>query len=445
MKKIIVAFIMLVASYAQMWDSEYMLKTFYDTNNDGIVDIAELSLFASNLTTSNCPYADYAGIATNALYAVWSLSNSNSIWADGAGNSVMLGGEYPEFYTNISNSFGQLTTNRINGLSDFITIFVALSTNGIPEAIIAGDLAGSNYVDLATNGLTGPTDLTDATNYIDSATNGLPESIISGDLAGSNYVDQATNGLGSTDLTPASNYTDLATNGLLDGDDYIDLTNRDQVISNELAQDIIDATNGISGGGATDLTPASNYTDEATNAIKHIISVCYSLPETITTDKWFYWGRGYGNATHDEDRASGRAGGVQYQGSGHPWCLPFDAKLISATIAVRGLGYDGAEQTNVLFTMRTHLHTCNWDDTNYITNINWQIRSTNTYTQPSYDIEFYSSACDNPTDYRNYQMLDPVSMDAGDLVALYFDSGSGGSQQIKTLRQCYITLVFEEE
>lgn len=115
MKKIFLAMFFMASVYPQIWTSQIgnMLKSIYDTNNDGIVDQAEY-------VSGAMAFALIAELASNAYYSVWSGSNSNAIWADGAGNTVMFDGEYSSYYTNLSNTIGFLPTNRIADLSSFV-------------------------------------------------------------------------------------------------------------------------------------------------------------------------------------------------------------------------------------------------------------------------------------------------------------------------------------
>ena len=82
-----------------------MRKRVYDTNNDGIVDVARFSLYGP----SN---AQVAGYASNAEWALWSFSNSNSLYADTAGNAIFFDGNFSGYYTNLSNMYGYLLANQ---------------------------------------------------------------------------------------------------------------------------------------------------------------------------------------------------------------------------------------------------------------------------------------------------------------------------------------------
>lgn len=105
------------------------------------------------IPVSNAAKAAYATIASNAsnamtsLYAtqagwsLWSMSNSNSIWADGAGT---FGSELPEYYLNLTNHTGLLPISQVwaDGAWDFsgkkITNIVGLFS-GASQLHISGD------------------------------------------------------------------------------------------------------------------------------------------------------------------------------------------------------------------------------------------------------------------------------------------------------------------
>lgn len=122
MKKIILAFIFIASSaFSQVWLSQLgdMMRSIYDTNNDGIVDVA----YTSVTGPESALYAVLAGTASNAIYATMSFSNSNSIYAEGAGNSVLFDSLPSSYYTNLSNMIGYIATNQVTNLAEFIQLF----------------------------------------------------------------------------------------------------------------------------------------------------------------------------------------------------------------------------------------------------------------------------------------------------------------------------------
>jgi hypothetical protein len=104
------------------------------------------------------------------------------------------------------------------------------------------------------------------------------------------YVDSATNGIvaGDTDLTPASNYTDEATNSLLlEGMSNVNTTGLSG--GHILMWDGTDSwTNGVdqTGGGGGDLTDATNYTDQSVTNLSNLSIGYQTITYTDTNVTW---------------------------------------------------------------------------------------------------------------------------------------------------------------
>lgn len=145
MKKIVIVFLLFAhCAFSQVWLSQLgdMMRSIYDTNNDGIVDVAYTSIVGS----SSALYALLAGTASNALYAEMSLSNSNSFYADGASNSVQLDGKFADYYTNLSNMIGSIGTNQVANLAAFISLISgSFNTNDLTNYLLlsGGTMTGN--------------------------------------------------------------------------------------------------------------------------------------------------------------------------------------------------------------------------------------------------------------------------------------------------------------
>lgn len=189
MKKLIIAFIFIASSaFSQVWLSQLgdMFKAIYDTNNDGIVDVSYTSISGPETAL----YAALAGIASNAIYSEMSFSNSNSIYAEGAGNSVLFDSLPSSYFTNLSNMIGYITTNQVADLADFIQLFASGGSYApfytIGNLRISNDLiahTNSGYITLGNYAIDGT-----------SVVIGQGSTVI--DSGASTYI--GTNGIGTT-------------------------------------------------------------------------------------------------------------------------------------------------------------------------------------------------------------------------------------------------------
>jgi hypothetical protein len=364
MKKIIIALSLLSAVHGQIWTSQIgdMLKSIYDTNNDGIVDRAD--------SASATSFAILAGTASNAYYAVWSMSNSNSIWADGAGNTIMFDGQYADYYTNLTNTIGLLTTNRIADLDAFISIFVAGSTNGIPEMIIAGDLASTNYT---IAGLLASSNFT-----------------IAGDLAGTNYTVASILSVSNLSwglYTNASNHTVAATNELSEKIDGVS----NFAIDNNILALLTNGSRAMSGNldmGSFEITNAS--------ALRSYSS---SLYLGDSADKGLIWLQN-GNMIIDSG-------------------LNISLGTLTSITNTISLGHENTASVNINVVPTDSNHAARlfevWDSTNKLTNVEYLNFQTS---------NFYLNRTNHYGDISNISMILPAgssSMTIGNLAA---DNGS---------------------
>ena len=241
MKKLILAVLLIASAFGQMWDSDYMLVRIYDPDRDGIVNGAAYCIIASN-----------------------------------ASNAILFGGLAPVSYSNISNTFGLLPTNRVADLADFI---MAVSSNH-GHASTNDIIALSNFVTAQTNVLhikiNGVSNFAGAINavtalYVTNVSNTLQGYLTAGLLAGSNYSASLVSGA-STYITNVSNTLQgYIISGNLDGTNYADSV-------------VVSATNGLPEDIVAGNLDNSNHA-EAINSSTAIYStnVSNTLQDYITS------------------------------------------------------------------------------------------------------------------------------------------------------------------
>lgn len=156
-------------------------------------------------------------------------------------------------------------------------------------------------------------------------------------------------------------------------------------------------------------------------------------------------GSGGGDTIPDENKLSGpdNLSGFSFAGNSSPYLVLYGGTIRSIRIAARALAYDGNEQPNTNFTFTLGLYShkggTNWNTSSLISNITFTI---NSGASGSNILGHYDNL-DNPVPYTTSRSDLNISIASGEILGLRFISGAGASQNIRDIRQLFVTFCIE--
>jgi hypothetical protein len=168
----------------------------------------------------------------------------------------------------------------------------------------------------------------------------------------------------------------------------------------------------------------------STSTSKNRVSVQFCLTEDANnTEKYFYVGRT--NASALDTERSGNNAGLQNPNSCSPYQVPFNGKIVRATLSLKGAGVQNGTVTYPV-NYQTDLDNISWTSTSKTADIDFPI--SNAFTVATFS--------PGNTNYTGSVVLN-ISVTEGQMLGLKFVNGTAANL-VGQSRNAFVTLIIEE-